>query len=152
MPQVPENVKGQHFQIHVSDVEPAPVKAASGWNSMDIRWVVGNEKAGSEAGSEQICMFRAVFAPGARHARHFHDNAAEAFYVIRGRGAAGTGDEEHEVGPGTALHVPAGSVHWLRNIGDEDLELVGVYSPVGSLEDSGYVYVGEVTDEYKQVV
>ena len=145
-------VECAHFQVEAGNVEPAPVQAANGWNSMDIRWVVGNDKAGSAAGSEEICMFRAVFAPGARHARHYHANAAEAFYVVRGRGAAGTSSEEHEVGPGSSLYIPAGGVHWLRNIGDEELEVIGCYAPGGSVEDSGYTYVGEVTDEFQQVV
>jgi len=148
---MPETTNSSHFQIHVDDVAPAPVLVEDGWNHVDIRWVVGNDKAGSEAGSDHICFWRTVFPPGAAHARHIHPNAYEAFFIIRGRGAAGTNDEEHEVGPGTALYVPAGVVHWFRNVGDEELELVGCYAPAGSLEDAGYEYVGEVTDEYRQV-
>lgn len=149
---MPEGVQASHYQVHVSDVPRAPVRENDGWQGVDIRWVVGNDKAGSAAGSEEICFWRTVFPPGATHARHTHPNAAEAFFIIRGRGAAGTGEEEHEVGPGTALYVPAGVVHWFRNVGDEELELVGCYAPGGSLEDAGYVFVGDVTDEYRQVV
>lgn len=141
----------KHYQVHVSEVPSAPVTADDGWNRVDIRWVVGNEKAGSSAGSEGICFWRTVFPPGAAHARHIHPNANEAFFIIRGRGAAGTENEEHEVTPGTALYVPAGVTHWFRNVGDDELELVGCYAPGGSLEDAGYVYVGEVTDEFRQV-
>jgi mannose-6-phosphate isomerase-like protein (cupin superfamily) len=147
-----DGVEAKHFQVHVDDVKPAAVQEDDGWRRVDIRWVVGNEKAGSAAGSEQICFWRTVFPPGATHARHTHPNADEAFFIIRGRGAAGTGEEEHEVGPGTALYVPAGVVHWFRNVGNEELELVGCYAPGGSLEDAGYVFVGDVTDEYRQVV
>jgi quercetin dioxygenase-like cupin family protein len=148
---MPETTGSSHFQVHVSEVEPAPVLEKDGWKHVDIRWVVGNQRAGSEAGSEEICFWRTVFPPGATHARHIHPNAAEAFFIIRGRGAAGTNDEEHEAIPGTALYVPAGVVHWFRNVGDEELELVGCYAPAGSLEDAGYEYVGEVTDQYRQV-
>ena len=154
----PENVHGPHFQVHVSDVEPAPVRAADGWQSVDIRWVVGNEKAGSRAGSEALCFWRTVLPPGvgAAHERHYHPYAAEAYYILRGRGAAGTGDEEEheeqEVGPGTACYFPAGVVHWFRTLGEEEVELVGCYAPGGSLEDAGYVFVGDVTDEYRNVV
>jgi len=137
----------KHYQVHVSEVPPAGVGSDDGWQSVDIRWVVSNENAGSK----EICFWRTVFPPGATHARHIHRNSAEAFFIIRGRGAAGTGDEEHEVGPGTALYVPKGVVHWFRNVGDVELELVGCYAPAGSLEDTGYEFVGDVTDEYRQV-
>lgn len=147
-----ENVPARHFQIDVNDVPPAPVREDDGWQAVDIRWVVGNDKAGSRAGSDEICFWRTVFPAGSIHARHYHPNAAEALFIIRGRGAAGTGETEHEVGPGTALYVPAGVVHWFRNAGNEELELVGCYAPGGSLEDAGYVYVGDVTDDYRQVV
>ncbi|HSZ04136.1 MAG TPA: cupin domain-containing protein [Solirubrobacteraceae bacterium] len=149
---MPDTAEPRHFQIHVKDVPSAAVTAEDGWQSVDIRWMVGNEKAGSKAGSDEICFWRTRFQPGAAHARHYHPNAAEAFFIIRGRGAAGTGDEEHEVLPGTALYIPAGVVHWFRNAGDEELELVGCYAPGGSLEDAGYVFVGDVTSEYRQVV
>ena len=142
---------GPHFQIHYEDVAIADVDAAEGWQGLGIRWLVGNAKAGSEAGSDDICFFHVKFPPGATHARHYHANSAEAFYVIRGRGAAGTGEEEHEIGPGMACYIPAGVTHWFRNIGDEEYEGVGLYAPGGSLEDTGYVFVGDVTEEYRQV-
>jgi quercetin dioxygenase-like cupin family protein len=139
----------RHFQVHVSEVEPAPVGSAEGWQRMDIRFLV----RGDNAGSRSVCFWRTIFPPGAAHARHYHPNAEEALYVIRGRGAAGTGEEEHEVAAGTAVFVPAGAVHWFRNPSDtEEVELVGCYCPASSLEDAGYVFVGEIGDEHRTVI
>src|SRR5947209_5353159 len=129
---MPEEATAKHFQRHVSEVPPAGVRADAGWQGVDIRWLVSSETAGSK----ELCFWRTVFPPGAAHTRHIHPNAAEALFVIRGRGAAGTEDEEHEVGAGTAVYVPKGVVHWFRNVGDEELELVGCYAPAGSLEDA----------------
>ena len=114
---MPEEATAKHFQRHVSEVPPAGVRADAGWQGVDIRWLVSSETAGSK----ELCFWRTVFPPGAAHTRHIHPNAAEALFVIRGRGAAGTEDEEHEVGAGTAVYVPKGVVHWFRNVGDEEI-------------------------------
>jgi mannose-6-phosphate isomerase-like protein (cupin superfamily) len=137
-----------HFQVHVSEVEPAPVKRDDGWRDVDIRFVVREDNAGSS----EICFWRTVFPPGAAHERHSHPNADEVFYVLRGRGAAGSGDVEEEVTAGSVQYIPRGIVHWFRNLGtDEELELVGCYAPAGSLEDAGYEFVSEITEQYRQV-
>jgi quercetin dioxygenase-like cupin family protein len=141
-------VDAPHFQLHIDQMEPAPVKAEDGWRNMDIRFIVNSENAGSK----EICWWRTVFPPGAAHERHYHPNAAEVLYIIRGRGAAGTGEDEHEVTPGTVQYIPPGAIHWLRNLDEnEEMEIVGCYSPVGSLEEAGYVFVSDITDEYRKV-
>lgn len=137
-----------HFQLHYNEMEPAPVKGEDGWRNMDIRFLVNKDNAGAT----DVCFWRTIFPPGAAHERHYHPHAAEVLYVIHGRGAAGTGAEEHEITPGTAQYIPAGAVHWLRNLAaDDELEIVGCYAPGGSLEDAGYVFVSDITDEYRQV-
>jgi quercetin dioxygenase-like cupin family protein len=138
----------EHFQIHVDDMRPADVRVEQGWREMDIRFLVSRHSGGSR----QVCWWRTVFPPGGAHERHYHPNAEEVLYVIRGRGAAGTEETEHEVTPGTAHYIPAGVTHWLRNASDtEDLEIVGCYAPAASLEEAGYVFVSEITEEYRQV-
>jgi quercetin dioxygenase-like cupin family protein len=137
-----------HFQLHVTDVEPAPVEPKDGWRDMDIRFLVRDDNANSG----EICFWRTLFPPGAAHERHYHPNAAEVLYVLRGRGGAGTEDEEHEVTAGSVVYIPRGAIHWLRNLDPEqELEIVGCYAPVGSLEEAGYVFVSDITDEYQQV-
>lgn len=114
---------------------------------MDIRFLIG----AATTGNRDATMWRALFVPGAAHARHTHDSA-EVFFVIRGSGAAGTEDREYEVAPGSALYVPPGTVHWFRNPDRrEEVEIIGCYVPGGSLDDAGYHYVGEITDEHRQV-
>jgi quercetin dioxygenase-like cupin family protein len=147
MTQQPQS-QSQHFQINVEEMRPADVRAEEGWRKMDIRFLVSD----SSGGARHVCWWRTVFPPGAAHERHYHPNAEEVLYVLRGRGAAGTDDTEHEVTAGTAQYIPAGVTHWLRNASDtEDLEIVGCYAPVASLEEAGYVFVSEITDEYRQV-
>lgn len=140
--------RAKHFQIHVSEMEPAPVTLDEGWRKMDIRFLVN----GDNAGAQKVCWWRTVFPPGAAHERHYHEHAEEVLYVLRGRGAAGTEEKEHEVGPGTAVYIPAGAVHWFRNLSDtEEAEIVGCYSGAASLDETGYVFVGEITEGYRQI-
>ncbi|WP_265109670.1 cupin domain-containing protein [Halosolutus halophilus] len=49
-----------------------------------------------------------------------HTNAVEhEQYVLEGEYTVGIEDEEHEVAAGDSLLIPAGTVHWYRNEGDE---------------------------------
>jgi quercetin dioxygenase-like cupin family protein len=124
-----------HFTIHVDEVEPAAVTADQGWRGMDIRFMITRDAAGTGS----VCLFRAVFPPGAAHEPHRHPNADEFFYVIRGRALLGAEREEHEARSGTVEFVPAGRVHWLRNLDtSEPVEVVGGYLGVGSLDEAGY--------------
>jgi quercetin dioxygenase-like cupin family protein len=137
-----------HFQVHVSEVEPAPVERKEGWRDMDIRFLIRDDNAGSS----EICFWRTVFPPGGAHERHVHPHAAEVFYVLSGRGAAGSEHTEQEVTSGSVQYIPPGVVHWFRNLeDDQQLELVGCYAPAGSLEEAGYEFVSEITDEYRQL-
>jgi mannose-6-phosphate isomerase-like protein (cupin superfamily) len=142
-----------HFFVHTEDVEPDKVAEETGWKGMDIRWLV------SELNTtvENACWFRAVFPPGAEHRKHRHTDAEEIFYVIRGRGASGLGDnpsQEVEMGPGDCGFVPKDTTHWFRNLSDtEPVEAVGVYAGPGvtSLEKSGYKFMGTLQPEDKKI-
>ena len=130
-----------HYMVNVAEVAPRPVSEAEGWKSMDIRFLLP-EEVGRSAG---VALFRAIFPPRAQHERHRHPNADEFFYVLRGRPAIGTEDEEHEVEPGTVELVRRGRVHWLRNLDpSSEVEVLGGYLGVGSLDEAGYEYVGEI--------
>jgi len=120
-----------------AEIEPSAMRSEEGWRALEIRFLEG-----SLSGSENSCLFRATFPAGARHERHHHPNADEFFYLISGRAAVGAGDEEHEAGPGFVQFIPAGKVHWLRNLDDsEPVEVVGIYVGGRTLEEAGYVHV-----------
>lgn len=135
-----------HTLLSAEEVAPAVVDAADGWQ-MAIRFV-----GGDLTGSDGVCLFRADFEPGSRHERHVHSAADEIFYVISGRAAVGAGEREYLAEAGSVQHIPRGKVHWLRNVGDEPVEVVGVYVGGSSLEATGYDYVGPVEERHRQVV
>ena len=130
--------------VHSDDVSPEPVSEEAGWRMMDIRFIITGEREGSK----NCTMFRALFPPGARHKKHSHSNSDELFYMIRGHGASGAGEKEYEMTGGCAHFIPKGTTHWLRNLSEtEPIEVVGVYLNAGNLQESGYVFKGEVTEK-----
>jgi quercetin dioxygenase-like cupin family protein len=77
--------------------------------------VVGEEitvlASGAQTGSYEI--FRQAGPEGSGPPPHKHD-WDEAFVVVRGNIEFGIGAETSLAGPGTLVHLPAGTVHWFR--------------------------------------
>jgi mannose-6-phosphate isomerase-like protein (cupin superfamily) len=122
------------FHRNVASIDFARVQRDQGWVDLNIKFVTE-----AISGFDDVCLFRATFPPGSAHQRHIHANAVEFFYIISGRGMSGFGENEHEVTAGDVEMVEKGSVHWLRNISDDEpIEVLGGYLAVASLEEAGY--------------
>lgn len=127
--------------VHLDDVPPENMNEGDGWSITDFRLPLGKHNGSSTT------LFRARFFPGAVHKKHRHDNCEEIYYIISGHGLAGAGDDRVEVRGGHFHYIPAGVEHWLYNLSDtEPVEAVGMYINAGSVEDTGYVYMGDVTE------
>ena len=76
--------------------------------------------------------------PGKGHERHEHPDSEEILYVLQGRGIQMADIDgkpvEKEVGPGTLIHLPAGTPHSTVNTGTTPMVLLAVYSPCGPEE------------------
>lgn len=126
--------------VHIDDVKPLRMDAGEGWSITDFRMPIGRHTGSSTA------LFWAKFMPGAVHKKHRHDNCEELYYVIRGHGLAGAGPDRAEVRGGHVHYIPKGVEHFMHNLSKtEPLEVIGVYIGAGSIEETGYVYSGEVT-------
>jgi mannose-6-phosphate isomerase-like protein (cupin superfamily) len=126
--------------VNVADVKPLAMDAKDGWNITDFRMPIGRHTGSSNA------LFWAKFMPGAVHKKHKHENCEELYYVIRGHGLAGAGPDRAEVRGGHVHYIPKGVEHFLCNTSKtEPLEVIGVYIGAGSVEETGYVYTGDVT-------
>lgn len=55
----------------------------------------------------------------------------ESFYVVSGELAFGIGEKALTAGPGTLVHLPAGTVHWFR-FGPGGGEMVSMTSQLGA--------------------
>lgn len=58
-----------------------------------------------------------------------HEEADQWLYVISGTGRAVIGGRAVALDPGTLLLIEAGETHGIRNIGDEPLVTINLYSP-----------------------
>lgn len=126
--------------VHPDDVAPEKMDAGEGWSISDFRLPLGRHNGCTTA------LFRARFLPGAVHRKHRHDGCEEIYHVISGRGVAGAGVSRSELHGGHFHYIPAGTEHWLVNRQDEEpVEVVGIYIGAGRVEETGYVYTGDVT-------
>ncbi len=136
--------KNEYF-IRPGDVEPLELRDggwSKGWKRMDARLLVSERN-----GSEFCCFFRVIFPPGARHERHLHADAEEVYWLLRGRGIHGVGDQRFEAGSGGVIFVPKNTPHWLINPSqDEEIELVAAYVGAPSIEKSGIRWLGPVEE------
>ncbi len=77
--------------------------------------------------------------PGAMRNLHWNPNANEWHYYLRGKGqvaAFGSGGRSKvaNFGPGDVAYIPAGFGHAIKNVGDEDLEIVQTWD-AGKFEE-----------------
>jgi quercetin dioxygenase-like cupin family protein len=94
------------------------------------------------------CWMLGYFGPHTVHMKHRHDHCEEICYVLKGHGLAGVGADRGELVEGDVHFIPAGTEHWLANLSDtEDLIAPGWYIGVGGLDESGFNYMGQVTEE-----
>lgn len=71
------------------------------------------------------------YIPVGRAPDHFH-TYDEVIHVLDGEGVMHVGGEERQLGPGTAIELPARTVHCLENTGDRVMRVVAVFRPAGS--------------------
>ena len=85
--------------------------------------------AAPSRGASETSVWRLTLAPGAPGAEHTVDRE-EVFVALAGRAVATVDGDEHQLGPGDALVVPAERPFSLANPHDEPFEAV-VALPVG---------------------
>jgi mannose-6-phosphate isomerase-like protein (cupin superfamily) len=129
----------QGILVDIEAVEPLRMDGTKGWNVADFRMPIGRHNGSPNA------LYWAKLAPGESHGRHRLENCEEVYYVISGHGLVGAGAERAEIWTGHVHHVPKGVDRFLHNLSTtETLEVIGVYTGAGSIEEAGYVHTGEV--------
>lgn len=97
------------FVRQQQDIEYSPVGAADGLE----KGVLVDADSGADVALRRFTLLAGGSVPE-------HTNAVEhEQYVLDGEYVVGIDDTEHSVAPGDTVHIPAGTVHWYRNEGDE---------------------------------
>ena len=89
-----------------------------------------------EVGCGSVTQFIGLIPPG-RAPDHFH-RYDEVIYVLEGEGLLEIGGEQAELRPGSCIHLPRTLVHCLANTGNDDLRVLGVFTPAGSPAEAYY--------------
>lgn len=78
---------------------------------------------------------RIVIARGGALSLQSHAARAEHWVVVQGQALATVNDVEHSLLANASLTIPAGLIHSIRNVGDDDLILIEVHTGVPHGED-----------------
>jgi quercetin dioxygenase-like cupin family protein len=115
------------------DISAEPVDAADGLTKAVL--------VGEDHGAPNVAIREFRLAPGGTVPRHTNEVEHEQ-YVLQGEYVVGIEGDEYTVGPGDAVHVPAGAVHWYRNEGEE----AGVFVCAVPTGDDAIRVLGEDTE------
>lgn len=85
---------------------------------------------GAETGGA-FFMAEVSVAPGGGPPPHIHSREDESFYVQQGTLAVQVGDKALNVVPGDFVHMPRGTAHSFKNLGNETAKLLMVATPAG---------------------
>ena len=128
---------GEGILLNVEDVKPLALDRAQGWNVSDFRMPIGRHNGSPNA------LYWAKLKPGESLGKYRLDNAEELYYVISGQGAAEAAGERADVRGGHVHFVGKGVERALTNTSrTETLEVIGVYTGAGSIDEAGYTYTG----------
>lgn len=75
--------------------------------------------------------------PGSQQGLHAQNHSEQVYVVVRGRGLMIVDDEALEIEAGSAVLIPAGAKHAIRNTGIEQLEYISATAPPLPTEISG---------------
>ncbi|HYL36401.1 MAG TPA: cupin domain-containing protein [Bryobacteraceae bacterium] len=85
---------------------------------------------GAETGGA-FFMAEACVAPGGGPPPHVHSREDESFYLQQGTLALQVGGKGLNASAGDFIHIPRGSVHSFKNVGEETAKLLVVATPAG---------------------
>lgn len=100
---------------------------------------------------EGLSAKRLLLEPGAVRELHWHANASELTYCLRGDlmvGILGDGSEFSwfRIGPGQMFYAPSGALHYIENIGESSAELIVCFSNEAPQDFSFGASVGAMSD------
>ena len=115
-----------HAIVTVDDVESGPATAGRQFRLL----------ATPEFGCPSVTQF-VGYIPVVRAPDHFH-KYDEVVYVLEGEGKLHIDGESTRLQAGTCVHLPAGIVHCLENVGPGEMRVLGVFRPAGSPAEAYY--------------
>ncbi len=108
---------------NLNKTEAAPTKLyAEEWGTME--WLVDDSLISGANMSVALMVVKKEMNPPA----HRHPNSNEMIHVLQGTVELTLDGEKAILKHGDSLFTPAGTVHQLKNLGNEDLKMMVTYS------------------------
>jgi mannose-6-phosphate isomerase-like protein (cupin superfamily) len=123
--------------VRVCRVDSVPTETIDGTQRADL--------VSGEIGAERFGMLLITVRPGSPpHVKyHFHKKKETAFFILKGKARIVVENKEYVVGPNDIIFVPPGEKHQLVNVGNTELKIIEVYSPLPFEGDFFLVDEGE---------
>lgn len=80
-------------------------------------------------GARNLALWHGEIEPGGVAELHVHEEMEQAFIVLGGKATFMVGDQEHTLGEGSIVFVPAKQSHQVTSVGDSTLKLLIVMAP-----------------------
>jgi len=82
-------------------------------------------------GTKNMTFSVGYFAPGEGLKPHLHPESEEVYYVVRGEGIVLIGEERKPlpIDPDTAIYIPPGKIHGVKNSGEDRLVICFFVAP-----------------------
>lgn len=98
-----------------------------------LRWIA-DKGVGLDPEYLSCCVMRVQPGETVRPA-HCHPNGEELIYVIRGAGQVYVDGTIAPVREGSAVLFEKGSIHMVRNSGEEEMKVICVFAPPSNLDE-----------------
>jgi quercetin dioxygenase-like cupin family protein len=107
--------------IRVSGGDAPAVESVGEWGS--AVWLANKALTGSS-----ISLLRLLLHPQHSGHKHRHPDADEVLYLIHGQVRVHAGQATQALQAGDSLSIPAGLVHQIENVGNDNAEMTIAYS------------------------
>jgi quercetin dioxygenase-like cupin family protein len=95
-----------------------------------MRWLANSETLGAK--NLSCCVIRVPAGSTVKPA-HAHPNGEELIYIIKGKGSVYIDGTVEDVDEGSAILFPTGSIHMLRNHGNEEMKVICFFAPASDI-------------------
>lgn len=107
--------------VHIPASEADKAKKTADWGTQV--WLANKSLSGAA-----LAVTRLIIHPGKSGERHRHPGSDEVLILFRGKVCVHTPTDTFTIEQGDALSILGGLTHQIENVGDEDADMVLVYS------------------------
>lgn len=119
---------------NVNNIKPdLTLNDEKGFTQMELRWLISEKNAPVS----MVTIGHTHKVKGGEHRLHYHTDADEVIYMLKGKAIEKIDDEEVILTPGDCCFIPRNSIH-SHKVVDAPVETLCIYIGAPSLDKTGY--------------